>query len=131
MSSFPHPPEFPKANSVRLRQIRQGSRSEREYVSEFRQLAGVVQDWPEQVKIHFFREGLHLEVAQWAMKPDSPVVPVSGAVKAGMTMGPGKKSPFKKSSGLQVVSRKASLASEEAGGPESSEESAGSDSDLA
>uniref|UniRef100_A0ACB8F7Z9 Uncharacterized protein n=1 Tax=Sphaerodactylus townsendi TaxID=933632 RepID=A0ACB8F7Z9_9SAUR len=35
-------------------------------------LAGVVQDWPEQVKIHFFREGLHPEVAQWAMVTTEP-----------------------------------------------------------
>uniref|UniRef100_A0ACB8FSM6 Uncharacterized protein n=1 Tax=Sphaerodactylus townsendi TaxID=933632 RepID=A0ACB8FSM6_9SAUR len=50
---------------VRVQQIRQGSQSVSEYVSEFCQLAGVVQDWPEQVKIHFFQEGLHPEVAQW------------------------------------------------------------------
>uniref|UniRef100_A0ACB8F7F9 Uncharacterized protein n=1 Tax=Sphaerodactylus townsendi TaxID=933632 RepID=A0ACB8F7F9_9SAUR len=53
--------------SARLQQIRQGSRSVSDYVSEFGQLAGVVQDWPEQVKIHFFREGLHPEVAQRAI----------------------------------------------------------------
>uniref|UniRef100_A0ACB8FTF7 Uncharacterized protein n=1 Tax=Sphaerodactylus townsendi TaxID=933632 RepID=A0ACB8FTF7_9SAUR len=51
--------------------------------------------------------------------------------KARMTTGLGKKSPFKKGAGLQVVSREASSASEEAGGPKSSEESVGNDSDLA
>uniref|UniRef100_A0ACB8E6Z8 Uncharacterized protein n=1 Tax=Sphaerodactylus townsendi TaxID=933632 RepID=A0ACB8E6Z8_9SAUR len=63
-------------------------------------------------------------------KPDSPVVPISGAVKAGTTKDPGKKSPFKKGTGQQVVSCQVSLASEEAGGPKSSEESAGNDRDL-
>uniref|UniRef100_A0ACB8ECN9 Uncharacterized protein n=1 Tax=Sphaerodactylus townsendi TaxID=933632 RepID=A0ACB8ECN9_9SAUR len=52
---------------ARLRQIRQGSRSMSVYISEFHQLAGVVQDWLEQVQIHFFREGLRPEVAQWPM----------------------------------------------------------------
>uniref|UniRef100_A0ACB8F1C5 Uncharacterized protein n=1 Tax=Sphaerodactylus townsendi TaxID=933632 RepID=A0ACB8F1C5_9SAUR len=33
---------------------------------------GVVQDWQEQVKIHFFREGLHPELAQWAMVTAEP-----------------------------------------------------------
>uniref|UniRef100_A0ACB8FSW2 Uncharacterized protein n=1 Tax=Sphaerodactylus townsendi TaxID=933632 RepID=A0ACB8FSW2_9SAUR len=138
----------------------------------------LMQDWQEQVKIHFFREGLHPEVAQRAMvtaeptslagrysgkeageslyarqrrlglwlscggeghkaamcpskKPDPPIVPTSGAAKAGTAKGPEKKFPFKKGSGLQVELRKASLASEEAGGPESSEESVGNDSNLA
>uniref|UniRef100_A0ACB8E6Y8 Uncharacterized protein n=1 Tax=Sphaerodactylus townsendi TaxID=933632 RepID=A0ACB8E6Y8_9SAUR len=49
---FEDPFEEEKARA-RLRQIRQGSRSMSECVSEFHQLAGVVQDWPEQVKIHF------------------------------------------------------------------------------
>uniref|UniRef100_A0ACB8F7T0 Uncharacterized protein n=1 Tax=Sphaerodactylus townsendi TaxID=933632 RepID=A0ACB8F7T0_9SAUR len=214
-TSSKDPFEEEKARA-RLRQIRQGSRSMSEYVSVFRQLAGVVQDWPEQVKIHFFQEGLHPEVAQWAMvtaeptslagwytrageaevrlcrvqllkqrgnpppasprpplggtsparggkkageslyaqqrrlglclscggeghkaamcpskKSDPLVVPAGSATKAGMAKGPGKMSPFKKGSGLQVELREVSSASEEAGGPESSEGSAGNDSDLA
>uniref|UniRef100_A0ACB8FBZ1 Uncharacterized protein n=1 Tax=Sphaerodactylus townsendi TaxID=933632 RepID=A0ACB8FBZ1_9SAUR len=177
---------------ARLRQIQQGSRSVSEYIFEFRQLAWVVQDWPKQVKIHFFREGLHPELAQWAMsaatetagqplagfspspvggtsparggkeageslygrwrrlglclscsgeghkaavcpskKPDPLVVPASSAVKVGVAKGPEKKFPFKKGSGLQVEPHEASLASEEAGGPKSSEELAGNNSDLA
>uniref|UniRef100_A0ACB8F7D2 Uncharacterized protein n=1 Tax=Sphaerodactylus townsendi TaxID=933632 RepID=A0ACB8F7D2_9SAUR len=64
-------------------------------------------------------------------KPDPPVVPASGAAKAGMAKGLGEKSLFKKDLGLQVEPREASSASEEAGGPESSEESAGNDSDVA
>uniref|UniRef100_A0ACB8F1W0 Uncharacterized protein n=1 Tax=Sphaerodactylus townsendi TaxID=933632 RepID=A0ACB8F1W0_9SAUR len=47
--------------TARLRQIRQGSQSVSEYISEICQLAWVVQDWLKQVKIHFFREGLHPE----------------------------------------------------------------------
>uniref|UniRef100_A0ACB8FER7 Uncharacterized protein n=1 Tax=Sphaerodactylus townsendi TaxID=933632 RepID=A0ACB8FER7_9SAUR len=199
---------------VRLRQIRQGSQSVSEYVSEFRQLAGVVQDWPEQ---RDFREGLHPEVAQWAMvtaeltslagwytwagkaeirlwrvqllkqrdnplpasphpllegtcparsgkeakqllyaqrrrwlglclscggeghkaavgpskKSDSPVGPTGGAATTRTTLGPGKKSPFKKGAGLQVALREASSTPEEVGGPKSSKELAGKDSDLA
>uniref|UniRef100_A0ACB8GEL3 Uncharacterized protein n=1 Tax=Sphaerodactylus townsendi TaxID=933632 RepID=A0ACB8GEL3_9SAUR len=68
---------------VGLRQIRQGSRSMSEYVSEFRQLAGVVQDWPEQVKIHFFREGLYPEVAQWAMVTAEPTSLARWYMRAG------------------------------------------------
>uniref|UniRef100_A0ACB8FX06 Uncharacterized protein n=1 Tax=Sphaerodactylus townsendi TaxID=933632 RepID=A0ACB8FX06_9SAUR len=68
---------------ARLRQIRQGSRSVSEYVLEFRQLAGVVQDWPEQVKIHFFREGLHPEVAQWAMVTTEPTSLAGWYTRAG------------------------------------------------
>uniref|UniRef100_A0ACB8EM87 Uncharacterized protein n=1 Tax=Sphaerodactylus townsendi TaxID=933632 RepID=A0ACB8EM87_9SAUR len=82
LRSFPHfmlalrqqfedPFEEEKAHA-RLQQIRQGSLSMSEYISEFHQLAGVVQGWPEQVKIHFFREGLHPEVAQWAMVTAEP-----------------------------------------------------------
>uniref|UniRef100_A0ACB8F075 Uncharacterized protein n=1 Tax=Sphaerodactylus townsendi TaxID=933632 RepID=A0ACB8F075_9SAUR len=68
---FEDPFEEEKAHA-RLRKIRQGSRFMSEYVSEFRQLAWVVQDWLGQVKIHFFREGLHPEVAQWAMVTAEP-----------------------------------------------------------
>uniref|UniRef100_A0ACB8F1N5 Uncharacterized protein n=1 Tax=Sphaerodactylus townsendi TaxID=933632 RepID=A0ACB8F1N5_9SAUR len=53
------------------------------------------------------------------------------AAKIRMTPGLGKKSPFKKGTGLQVASHEVSSASEEVGGPESSKESAGNDSDLA
>uniref|UniRef100_A0ACB8FFD8 Uncharacterized protein n=1 Tax=Sphaerodactylus townsendi TaxID=933632 RepID=A0ACB8FFD8_9SAUR len=49
---FEDPFEEEKAR-VGLRQIRQGSRSVSEYVSEFCQLAGVVQDWPEQMGPHW------------------------------------------------------------------------------
>uniref|UniRef100_A0ACB8FS81 Uncharacterized protein n=1 Tax=Sphaerodactylus townsendi TaxID=933632 RepID=A0ACB8FS81_9SAUR len=46
-----------------------------DYVSEFCQLAGVIQDWPEPVKIHFFKERLHPEVAQWVtVEPTSLAV---------------------------------------------------------
>uniref|UniRef100_A0ACB8E711 Uncharacterized protein n=1 Tax=Sphaerodactylus townsendi TaxID=933632 RepID=A0ACB8E711_9SAUR len=63
---FEDPFQVEKARA-RLQRIRQGTRSMADYVSEFRQLAGVIQDWPEPVKIHFFEEGLHPEVAQWAL----------------------------------------------------------------
>uniref|UniRef100_A0ACB8F0I6 Uncharacterized protein n=1 Tax=Sphaerodactylus townsendi TaxID=933632 RepID=A0ACB8F0I6_9SAUR len=50
-----------------LRQIWQGPQPMSEYVAESCQLAGVVQGWPELVKVHFFREGFHPEMAQWSM----------------------------------------------------------------
>uniref|UniRef100_A0ACB8E670 Uncharacterized protein n=1 Tax=Sphaerodactylus townsendi TaxID=933632 RepID=A0ACB8E670_9SAUR len=62
-------------------------------------------------------------------KPDPPIVPASGAAAARMARGP--KSLFKKGLGLQVEQREANSASEETGGPESSKELAGNDSDLA
>uniref|UniRef100_A0ACB8E785 Uncharacterized protein n=1 Tax=Sphaerodactylus townsendi TaxID=933632 RepID=A0ACB8E785_9SAUR len=68
---------------VRLWQIWQGFRSVSEYVLEFRQLAGMVQDWPKQVKIHFFREGLHPEVAQWAMVTAEPTSLAAWYTRAG------------------------------------------------
>uniref|UniRef100_A0ACB8ECC8 Uncharacterized protein n=1 Tax=Sphaerodactylus townsendi TaxID=933632 RepID=A0ACB8ECC8_9SAUR len=64
-------------------------------------------------------------------KSDPPEVSTSGAAKAGMAKCPEKKSQFKKSSGLQVEPHEVSSASEEAGGPEFSEESVGNNSDLA
>uniref|UniRef100_A0ACB8FWQ5 Uncharacterized protein n=1 Tax=Sphaerodactylus townsendi TaxID=933632 RepID=A0ACB8FWQ5_9SAUR len=73
----------------------------------------------------------HMAIVCPTKKPDPPVVPASGEVKAGTAKGPGKKFPFKKRSGLQVEPREANSASEEVGGPESSEESAGNDSNLA
>uniref|UniRef100_A0ACB8E5X3 Uncharacterized protein n=1 Tax=Sphaerodactylus townsendi TaxID=933632 RepID=A0ACB8E5X3_9SAUR len=42
-----------------------------------------VQDWPEQVKIHFLREGLHPEVAQWAMVTAEPTPLVGWYMRAG------------------------------------------------
>uniref|UniRef100_A0ACB8FC15 Uncharacterized protein n=1 Tax=Sphaerodactylus townsendi TaxID=933632 RepID=A0ACB8FC15_9SAUR len=56
----------------RLQRIRQGTRSVADYVSALWQLARVIQDWPEPVKIHFFKEGLHPEVAQWALVTAEP-----------------------------------------------------------
>uniref|UniRef100_A0ACB8E5V4 Uncharacterized protein n=1 Tax=Sphaerodactylus townsendi TaxID=933632 RepID=A0ACB8E5V4_9SAUR len=50
---------------------------------QFRQLAGVVQDWLELVKIHFFREGLHPEVAQWAMMTAEPTTLAGCYMRAG------------------------------------------------
>uniref|UniRef100_A0ACB8F7F8 Uncharacterized protein n=1 Tax=Sphaerodactylus townsendi TaxID=933632 RepID=A0ACB8F7F8_9SAUR len=64
-------------------------------------------------------------------KSDSLVGPTGGTAMAKTTPGPGKKSPFKKGSGLQVASREAISTPEEVGGPDSSEESAGNNSDLA
>uniref|UniRef100_A0ACB8EC37 Uncharacterized protein n=1 Tax=Sphaerodactylus townsendi TaxID=933632 RepID=A0ACB8EC37_9SAUR len=76
------------------------------------------------------REG-HKAAVCPTKKPDPPVVHASGAAKAGTAKGPERKSSFKKGSGLQVGPHKASSASEEASGPESSEELVGNDSDLA
>uniref|UniRef100_A0ACB8ETF0 Uncharacterized protein n=1 Tax=Sphaerodactylus townsendi TaxID=933632 RepID=A0ACB8ETF0_9SAUR len=58
---------FQEKAHPQLWQIWQGSQPVSEYISESRQLARVVQDWPELVKVHFFREGLHPEMAQWSM----------------------------------------------------------------
>uniref|UniRef100_A0ACB8F0M1 Uncharacterized protein n=1 Tax=Sphaerodactylus townsendi TaxID=933632 RepID=A0ACB8F0M1_9SAUR len=79
-----------------------------------------------------FEDPLEEEKAQVRLRQirQGPQSVSDGAVKAGTTPDPGKKSPLKKGAGLRVVSRKASLTSE-VGGPESSEESAGNDSDLA
>uniref|UniRef100_A0ACB8GF30 Uncharacterized protein n=1 Tax=Sphaerodactylus townsendi TaxID=933632 RepID=A0ACB8GF30_9SAUR len=79
---FKDPFEEEKARA-QLRQIQQGSQSVSEYISEFRQLARVVQYWPEQVKIHFFGEGLHPEVAQWAMVTAEPTSLVGWNIRAG------------------------------------------------
>uniref|UniRef100_A0ACB8F0U8 Uncharacterized protein n=1 Tax=Sphaerodactylus townsendi TaxID=933632 RepID=A0ACB8F0U8_9SAUR len=74
---------FEEKARVRLRQIRQGSRSVSEYVSEFCQVAGVVQDCLRQVKFHFFQEGLHPEVAQWAMVTAEPTYLAGWYTRAG------------------------------------------------
>uniref|UniRef100_A0ACB8FBL0 Uncharacterized protein n=1 Tax=Sphaerodactylus townsendi TaxID=933632 RepID=A0ACB8FBL0_9SAUR len=83
-----------------------------------------------QVEVHMEKHSGDYE-DEVEQKSDSLMVPASIAVTTRMIPGPGKKSPFKKGAGLQVASHEASSASEEAGGPESSEESAGNDSDLA
>uniref|UniRef100_A0ACB8FTF0 Uncharacterized protein n=1 Tax=Sphaerodactylus townsendi TaxID=933632 RepID=A0ACB8FTF0_9SAUR len=112
--------------------IRQGTRSVADFVSEFRQLAAVIQDWLELVKIHFFKEWLHPKVAQWALVTAEPTSLAGGKVKkAGAASRVVKKPPFKKGMELQVEPCEASSASAEAGNMESSDELAGNDSNVA
>uniref|UniRef100_A0ACB8FFV8 Uncharacterized protein n=1 Tax=Sphaerodactylus townsendi TaxID=933632 RepID=A0ACB8FFV8_9SAUR len=50
---------------TRLQKIWQETQRVSEDISQFCQLAGAIQDWPETEKIHLFRKGLHPEVAPW------------------------------------------------------------------
>uniref|UniRef100_A0ACB8GET0 Uncharacterized protein n=1 Tax=Sphaerodactylus townsendi TaxID=933632 RepID=A0ACB8GET0_9SAUR len=116
---------------ARLQQIRQGSRSVRgtSPACSVKEAGESLYAWQRQLAL-CGREG-HKMAMFPSKKPDPPVVPASGAAKARAAKGPERKSPFRKGSGLQVELREVSLASKEAGGPESSEELAGNDNDLA
>uniref|UniRef100_A0ACB8FT61 Uncharacterized protein n=1 Tax=Sphaerodactylus townsendi TaxID=933632 RepID=A0ACB8FT61_9SAUR len=59
----------------KLQNLRQGMRLVADFTSEFCQLAGQIRDWPEPVLVHFYKEALDPEIAQWGtMGADPPTL---------------------------------------------------------